>query len=94
MENESWPKSGVKQTFPVLFISQTGLIKEFPVEWKQLQGTLLITKNHQPIKKPQPPPKNIQQPLPQKKPKPSKNTNLQSQPSYKAFSPISFSVTS
>lgn len=43
MEHESWLKSRVKQTFPVLFISQAGLIKEFPVGWKQFQHALLIT---------------------------------------------------
>lgn len=51
MENESWPKSEVKQIFPVLLLSWAGLLKQLPVGWKQLQGVLLITKKHQSIKK-------------------------------------------
>lgn len=52
MEHESWPKSRGKQTFPVLFISQAGLIKEFAGGWKQFQRALLITNKLNPLRKP------------------------------------------
>lgn len=83
----------VKQTFPVLFISQAGLIKELPMGWQQVQGALLITKEPQSIQKTQPLQKNPT-PLASKKPQTLKNTNQKSQPSYQAFFHISFSVTS